>query len=149
MVFISKATILAALHEFPAASGFRFMYGLKARDQESSRTIDLMACNGTSTDRLLPNLIMDSLKSDTPDPKRKNFLTLDLTPQIALANDPSALVNNVSTLLTGGTMSDHSRTVITAAVGKVMPDNDPEVLKERARMAVYLTMISPDYAIQK
>jgi len=57
-VFIAKATILAALDEFPTASGLRFMYGLKAGDQESSRTIVLMACNDTSTDRLLPNLIM-------------------------------------------------------------------------------------------
>jgi uncharacterized protein (DUF1800 family) len=103
----------------------------------------------SNTALLLPNLIMDSLKSDTPDPKRKSFLTLDLTTQINLANDPAALINNVSTLLTGGTMSDHSRTVITEAVGKVLPDNDPQVLKERVRMAIYLTMISPDYAVQK
>lgn len=57
-VFIAKAIILAALDEFPTASGLRFLYGLRDGDQESSRTIVLMACNGTPADRLLPNLIM-------------------------------------------------------------------------------------------
>lgn len=105
----------------------------------------------SNTALLLPNMIMDSLKSENVSDanKRKGWLTLDLTPQIDLAKDPVALVDNVSTLLTGGTMSDHTRGVITDAVGKLEPDNDPAVLKERARMAIYLTMISPDYAIQK
>ena len=105
----------------------------------------------SNTALLLPNMIMDSLKSDAPaNPNlRQSFLFLDLTPQINLAGDPVALVNNISTLLTGGTMSDHSREVIADAVGKILPANDPQMWKERARTAIYLTMISPDYAIQK
>jgi uncharacterized protein (DUF1800 family) len=103
----------------------------------------------SNTALLLPNMIMDSLKADPLDARKRGNLCFDLTTQINLANDPAALVDNVTTLLTGGTISDHSRQVITDAVGKLLPTTDPEVLKERARMAIYLTMISPDYAIQK
>jgi hypothetical protein len=58
-------------------------------------------------------------------------------------------VENINTLLAGGMMSQRTRDIITEAVNQLTPSSDPGVLKERARMAIYLTMISPDYAIQK
>jgi len=104
----------------------------------------------SNTALLTPNFLMDLLRAE-PGKLRPNsgLWTLDLTPQVKLAKDPAALVENVNTLLVGGMMSDRTRTIITRAVGEFTPDNDPEILKERARTAIYLTMNSPDYAVQK
>jgi uncharacterized protein (DUF1800 family) len=97
-----------------------------------------------------PNFLLGLLRAD-PTKLRSNSGAwgLDLTPQINLAKDPAALVDNINTLLTGGMMSERSKGIITKAVGQLAPDSDPSVLKERARMAIYLAMNSPDYAIQK
>jgi hypothetical protein len=56
-VFIPKVPILKTLDQFPNISGLRFMYGLKESADPSSRTIILMACNDTSTDKEVLNLI--------------------------------------------------------------------------------------------
>jgi len=104
----------------------------------------------SNTALLTPNYMMDLIHNDGKNSRpNSGVFSLDLTPQIKLASDPAALVDNISTILTGGMMSDRTRGIITAAVGKITPPNDPAVLKERARMAIYLTMASPDYAVQK
>ena len=104
----------------------------------------------SNTALLTPNYLMDLIRNDGKNSRpNSGVFALDLTPQINLAGDPAALVDNVSTILTGGMMSDRTRGIITTAVGKITPANDPAVLKERARMAIYLTMASPDYAVQK
>ena len=97
-----------------------------------------------------PNFLMDLLRTE-PGKFRSNsgVWALDLTPQINLAKDPGALVDNINTLLVGGMMSDRTRTIITQAVGQLTPDDDPTILKQRAQMAIYLAMNSPDYAVQK
>ena len=46
-------------------------------------------------------------------------------------------------------MSDRTRNIIIQAVGQLTPDDDPAILKERARTAIYLALNSPDYAVQK
>ena len=104
----------------------------------------------SNTALLTPNFLMDLLRAE-PGKLRPNsgMWTLDLTPQINLAKDPAALVDNVNTLLVGGMMSDRTRTIITHAVGELTPDSDPAILKQRAQMAIYLAMNSPDYAVQK
>jgi uncharacterized protein (DUF1800 family) len=80
-----------------------------------------------------------------------NF-TLDLTAQAALADTPSALVDNVDLLLTHGTMSAATRQAIVTAVSGVTTALVPAgstLGLTRARLAVYLTAVSPDYAVQK
>jgi hypothetical protein len=103
----------------------------------------------SNTALLTPNYLMEMLHTEAGDNKHPGSFALDLTPQIKLADNPAALVNNVSTILTGGMMSDRSRGIITAALETLSPASDPAVLKERSRMAIYLTMVSPDYAVQK
>ncbi len=104
----------------------------------------------SNTALLTPNYLLQLIHTDpNASLPRNGSFALDLTPQIKLARDPAALVDNVSTILTGGMMGDRTRGIITTAVGKITPANDPAVLKERARMVIYLTMISPDYAVQK
>jgi uncharacterized protein (DUF1800 family) len=104
----------------------------------------------SNTALLTPNYLMSLINSGTDKFKpNTGMFNIDLTPQINLAGDPAALVDNISTLLTGGMMSDRTRGIIIHAVDQISPATDPAVLKERARMAVYLTMLSPDYAVQK
>lgn len=57
-VFVPREYILETLDRVPHVSGLRFVYGLKEGDDVTSRTVVLMACDDTSTDRILPNLIL-------------------------------------------------------------------------------------------
>lgn len=63
----------------------------------------------------------------------------------ALAGNPTALVDKLSLLLTGSTLSSQSRTIIIDAVGRV-PSSQP---KDRVKMALMLFEIAPDYKVQK
>lgn len=104
----------------------------------------------SNTALLTPNFLMSLIQFEPEESKRNRWLwALDLTPQIGLAEDPSALVDNIATLLTGGTMSERTRRIILRSVNELTPSSDPDVLKRRARTAIYLAMISPDYAVQK
>ncbi len=80
-----------------------------------------------------------------------NF-SLDLTAQVALADSPAGLLDNVDLLLTAGTLSATSRatilTAVTAVTQAMVPANSTLALT-RTRLAIYLVATSPDYAIQK
>jgi len=67
----------------------------------------------------------------------------DLSEEFDLANDPSALVNRINILLAGGQLSNRTQSIIIDAISQL---TEPE---QRVDMAMYLTLISPDYAIQK
>lgn len=156
--------ILPQLGQFPlsAPSVFNFYLpdyqspGLVSeRNAKATETSTLVAdpefqIVNSNTALLTPNFLMDLINYE-PGKSRPNkrLWPLDLTPQITLAKDPAALVDNVGTLLTGGMMSERTRSIIKEAVNQLAPADDPVILKKRARMAIYLTMISPDYAVQK
>lgn len=74
------------------------------------------------------------------------YAILNLNELEALAQDPEILVNRLDILLTHGTLSDRTRGIIKETMGKFIFGNYRE---ERVRMALYLIMISPDYAIFK
>ena len=127
---------------------------ISARNANATDTSTLLAAPefqimNSNTALLTPNYLMDTLRAENGTNKRPAPIALDLAPQVKLAGDPAALVNNISTILTGGMMSIHSRNIIAASLNTISPTSDPAVLKERARMAIYLTMASPDYAVQK
>lgn len=69
-------------------------------------------------------------------------LELDLSGYLALADNPEELVDRLDTLLTYGTLSDDSRDTILSAL-RELPDAGTRVLT-----AVYLFLISPDYAVR-
>ena len=79
------------------------------------------------------------------------------TAEAAIANDPAALTERMNTLLLYGSMSPGLKQRITEAVtGVPIPastgTNQAQIdtaLLNRARLAVYLTMVSPDYLIQR
>jgi uncharacterized protein (DUF1800 family) len=67
-------------------------------------------------------------------------ITLDLSDEVALADDVDALLDRLDLLLTYGTLSDASRHAIKEAVEGVDP-------AARVAQALSLIMTSPDYAI--
>lgn len=74
----------------------------------------------------------------------------DYTAELGLANDPDALLDRVSMLLTGGVLTQATRTAIRTAIasvpiGTANPNNDR---RNRVNMAIYLLMASPEYIVQ-
>ncbi|MDP2138450.1 MAG: DUF1800 family protein [Candidatus Didemnitutus sp.] len=77
---------------------------------------------------------------------------LNLTEQETLAATPPALIDNLNLLLTHGTMSSPTRTAILNAVQGVTQAMVPAgstLNQTRARLAIYLVALSPDFAILK
>jgi hypothetical protein len=68
-----------------------------------------------------------------------------LTALVALASDPTALVNELDRLMMHGTMSPGMKTSIINAVSSVSAANP----LSRARMAVYLVASSSQYQIAR
>ena len=80
-----------------------------------------------------------------------NF-SLDLAPQAALADNAGALVDNIDLLLTHGTLSSATRTQIITAVNGVtaaMVPTGSTLALTKARLAIYLLTVSPDFAVLK
>ncbi len=77
---------------------------------------------------------------------------LNLAAQEALAADPAALLDNLNLMLTHGTMSAETRTAILTAVQGItaaMVPSGSTLNLTRAQLAVYLVILSPDFAILK
>jgi hypothetical protein len=68
---------------------------------------------------------------------------LDLHEEIAIATDVRALIDRLDLLLMYGNMSQPMRDVLIGALSQL---SDPEA---RARMAVHLVAISPEYNVVK
>jgi uncharacterized protein (DUF1800 family) len=76
--------------------------------------------------------------------------------EMALAKDPAALVDRMNRLLYSGQMSAALRTqMINAVTGVALPTGTPTqaqtdaALLNRAKLAVFLAMVSPEYMVQK
>jgi uncharacterized protein (DUF1800 family) len=69
----------------------------------------------------------------------------DYAPWESLAGNPAAMVDKMSSLLAGGTLSTASRNIIVDAVTKVSSSKPTD----RVKMAIMLFMIAPDYKVQK
>ena len=68
----------------------------------------------------------------------------DLSSLVPMAEDPEVLINHLDILFTNGQLSDESRTSIrTALQGLIWGDYQ----YDRARLGLYLILISPDYAV--
>ena len=72
-----------------------------------------------------------------------DYVYLDLTDELAIANNPAALVERLNLILTGGAFSETTKMNIVNAITPLSNSND------RVKAALYLTVISPDYSIQK
>ncbi|MGB6230218.1 MAG: DUF1800 family protein, partial [Litorimonas sp.] len=72
----------------------------------------------------------------------------DYRRELDLADDPNALLDRIDLLLTGGTMSPDTRTAISEAM-EALPlrsgDNAARDRLSRVRMAMVMTVVSPEY----
>jgi len=77
-------------------------------------------------------------------------VTLDRSQLIPLAKDPQVLVDRLDIVFTQGMLSEETRKLIVNELNKITNENAwAYYLEFRVNMALYLFMISPDYAIQK
>lgn len=77
---------------------------------------------------------------------------LDLSAQETAAANVDTLLDNLDLLLTHGTLSAESRAAIRTAVNGIttaMVPSGSNLNQTRARLAVYLFLLSPDYAVLK
>ncbi|MGC3988855.1 MAG: DUF1800 family protein [Chthoniobacteraceae bacterium] len=72
-------------------------------------------------------------------------IACDFTPQIALASNPTTLVDSLNTLLMGGQMSSAMRSQVISTVTSISASST----LERAQTAVHLIVTSPQFVIQK
>lgn len=95
-----------------------------------------ISTHASNTTLGLPNYDITNL-----DPN--DFLYLNLTDELAIANDAEELVNRIDLILTGGLFSDDTKASIIQAINSV---NSPD---EKVKAALFLSFISPDYNILK
>jgi hypothetical protein len=74
------------------------------------------------------------------------YTTVDLKQLEDLARDPEVLINHLDRIFTHGNLSEGTREIIRDALEPMIWG---DFRYDRARMALYLIMISPDYAVQK
>lgn len=77
---------------------------------------------------------------------------LNIADQEALAADPNQLLDNLNLYLTHGTMSAETRAAILNALQKIttaMVPSGSTLNQTRARLAIYLVALSPDFATLK
>ena len=75
----------------------------------------------------------------------------DYTAELALADNADLLIDRVSLLLTAGSMSAATRMIVRDAVNSIaMPaTNQTTARQNRVRLAVFFTLSSPEYLVQK
>ncbi|MEO0774909.1 MAG: DUF1800 family protein [Bacteroidota bacterium] len=76
-------------------------------------------------------------------PQEDGIVLLDYEDELALSDQPSALVDRLNILLACGQLSPASRSIIFDAISQL---GDPN---ERLNLALYLIQIAPEYAILK
>ena len=84
--------------------------------------------------------VMDDWEAENPS------VTYNIDELTPLARDPEVLINRLDILFTHGMLSDRTRQIIKDAITPLISDN---YRYNRTRLALYLMMISPDYAIMK
>jgi len=76
---------------------------------------------------------------------QEDRVSLDFSSELNLIDNPAAIVDRLDLILTGGTMSDESKQTITETTATIIPFDSELAVKT----AIMLTLISPDYVIQK
>ena len=99
-------------------------------------------------ERILEDLSIDF----EPERIRESFLA-NYSEEIALAEDPAALVDHLDNLLTYGTLSEGTRTTLIEFIESIpltnQFDEDYDGPLLRAQLAVLTLMTSPDYLVQR
>ena len=88
---------------------------------------------------------MRSAVYQQPSSSNPDAIVLDLSAQMALASNPTSLVDSLNTLLMSGQMSSNMRSIVINAVSQIPAANT----LERAQTAVHLIVTSPEFVIEK
>ncbi len=72
----------------------------------------------------------------------------DYVQELALVNDPSALLDRLDLLLTAGQLTDQTRSMVLTTISALPVETD-EDRRVRVNAAILLVMISSDYLVQK
>lgn len=102
---------------------------------------EMQITNETSVTGYL-NFMRDAIANGTG---RSNDITADYTPELALADTPELLLNRIDLLLMQNQMSSTLRSQILSAINS-NPNNSAT---NRVYLAIFLTMASPEYIVQK
>lgn len=109
-------------------------------------TANLVAPEMQTTDEISVtgylNFMRDTIANGTG---INNDIRADYTPELALADSPDSLVNRVNLLLMQGQMSATLRSQILTAINQ----NPGNSKLNKVYLAVFLTMASPEYIVQK
>ena len=94
------------------------------------------------------NIMTRYIFDDTPHSGTAPSFTPDYGPEIAIADNASALADYLDLLLTGNTMTPELKADIIDAVNAVPVSSDAD-RQRRAQLAAFMTITSPAYAIQR
>lgn len=98
-------------------------------------------------DWLFSNQFFDSFdeeeEEDEEQINQNQSLTLDYSDELALVNNPTALVDRLDILLACGQLTENTKSIIVDAVTQTSGDEN------KLDMAIYLITISPEYAFLK
>ncbi len=72
----------------------------------------------------------------------------DYVQELALVNDPSALLDRLDLLLTAGQLTDQTRSMVLTTISALPVETD-EDRRVRVNAAILLVMISSYYLVQK
>jgi hypothetical protein len=84
--------------------------------------------------------VMDDWEEDNP------HVVPILDALVPLARDPEVLINRLDKMFTHGSLSNETRQIIKDAITPIIYDDYRE---NRTRLALYLILVSPDYAVLK
>jgi uncharacterized protein (DUF1800 family) len=84
--------------------------------------------------------VMDDWEAENP------HVTYNIDELRPLARDPEVLINRLDMMFTHGSLSEGTRQIIKDAITPLINNDFRE---DRVRLALYLLLISPDYAIMK
>ena len=80
---------------------------------------------------------------ENPANEEPPLFPIDYSEELALAETPTALIDRLDILIANGLLEDDTKAIINNAIAQLQ---DPY---QRMVMAMYLILISPDYAILK
>ena len=92
---------------------------------------------------LLSDIVEIEEEEEEEESNRNSPYQMDFSKEEILANNPDELINHLDILLANGLLSNDTKAIIKSTIEQL---NSPA---DRVRMATYLIMISPDYAILK
>jgi len=91
----------------------------------------------------MTEFIFDRTGGDQDDAR----FTPDYSAQLALADDPAGLVDNLNILMTGGQMTDQEVTALEEIVGAIVTEDADQQARDRVRVAILMIASSASYAI--